>query len=95
MDQDHINKDRIMEQLHRMVETGRISDAEAQRLRATRGTAEFATALNEVRARHAATHLDRAAEEGRIGREQGADFLDRVRAGDHSRRLRSDIRGSG
>jgi polyhydroxyalkanoate synthesis regulator phasin len=95
VDQDQVNEDRIVEQLHRMVETGRISDAEAQRLRSTRGTAEFAAVLNEVRARHAAAHLDRAVEEGRMGAEQAADFLDRVRAGDHSRRLRCEIRGSG
>ena len=50
----------MMEQLDRMVQSGRITDAEAQRLRTTRGTAEFAAALNEVRARHAGIQLDRA-----------------------------------
>jgi hypothetical protein len=90
-----MNEDRIIEQLDRMVESGRITDAEAQRLRATRGTEEFAEALNEVRARHAASHLDRAVAEARMSADEASDYLHRVRAGDHSRELRSEIRGPG
>ena len=90
-----MNEDRMMEQLDRMVESGRITDAEAQRLRATRGTAEFAAALNEVRARHAGVHLDRDVSEGRMSADEARGYLDQVRAGDHSRQLRSEIRGSG
>jgi polyhydroxyalkanoate synthesis regulator phasin len=94
-DEEHVNEDRMMEQLDRLVETGRINDAEAQRLRATRGTAEFALALNEVRARHAGVYVDRAVSEGRMSADEARRYLDRVRAGDHSRQLRSEIRGSG
>jgi polyhydroxyalkanoate synthesis regulator phasin len=90
-----MNEDRIMEQLDRMVETGRITDAEAQRLRATQGTVEFAEALNAVRARHAGAHLDQAVADGRMSEDEAHDYLDRIRAGDHSRELRSEVRRSG
>jgi polyhydroxyalkanoate synthesis regulator phasin len=89
-----VNEERIMEQLDRMVETGRITAAEAQRLRKTRGTAEFAAALNEVRARHAAVHLDRAVADNGMSTEEAGAYVERIRAGEHSRQLRSEIRGS-
>ncbi len=51
--------ERIIEQLDKMVASGRITPEEAARLRATAGTSEFDSAMGAVRARHAQVHNGR------------------------------------
>jgi polyhydroxyalkanoate synthesis regulator phasin len=85
--------ERIMEQLDKMVASGRITPDEAARLRVTAGTSEFDAAVAAIRARHAQAHTDRAVEEGHMSVEEADGYLARVRDGDHSRELRADIKG--
>jgi hypothetical protein len=82
-----------MEQLDKMVESGRITPEEAAHLRATAGTSEFDGAVAAIRARHARAHTDRAVEEGRMTEDEADGYLERVRGGEHSRDLRAHIKG--
>ncbi len=88
-----MDTERMMERLDAMVASGRITPDEAARLRATEGTSEFEEAVAAVRARHAQSHTDRAVGDGRMSAEEADGYLDRVRSGEHSRELRSSIRG--
>ena len=84
--------DRIMEQLDKMVASGRITADEAAQLRATEGTSEFDAAVAAIRARHAQAHTDRAVGDGRMSEEEAEGYLERVRGGEHSRELRTAIK---
>jgi len=88
-----MQNERIMEQLDKMVASGRITPDEAARLRATAGTSEFDAAVAAIRARHAQAHTDRAVEEGRMSEDEADGYLERVRDGEHSRELRAHIKG--
>jgi polyhydroxyalkanoate synthesis regulator phasin len=88
-----VQTDHIMEQLDKMVAAGRVTAEEAARLRATAGTSGFDEALASIRARHAQAHTDRAVEAGRLTEEEADGYLARVRDGEHSRELRSAIKG--
>ena len=50
-----MNADRIIEQLDKMVQTGQMTEDEAQSIRNAEGTPAFDKALLVVRLRHAAT----------------------------------------
>jgi polyhydroxyalkanoate synthesis regulator phasin len=84
--------ERIIEQLDKMVASGRLTPEEAERLRATAGTAGFDEALAAVRTRHARAHTDAAVADGRMSPEDAEALLERVRDGEHSAELRSRIR---
>ena len=84
---------RMMERLDAMVASGRLTPEEAARLRATEGTSEFDDAVAAIRARHARAHTERAVGEGRMSPEDADGYLERVRSGEHSRELRTSIRG--
>jgi len=45
----------------------------------------------DIRVRHAGGRVDAAVAEGAMSREEADAFLDRVRAGEHSRGLRSHL----
>jgi polyhydroxyalkanoate synthesis regulator phasin len=86
---------RVLEQLDRMVTSGRITQEEANRLRKADGTTEFDEVMNAVRARHAQAHIDAAVAAGTMSQEDAAAALESVRQGDHSADLRRRIRGTG
>jgi hypothetical protein len=86
--------DHIIEQLEKMVASGRITPEEAVRLRATAGTAEFDSVLGQIRARHARVHTDAAVAAGRMSGEEADATLDRVRRGEHTAALRAHIKGT-
>jgi hypothetical protein len=85
---------RIIEQLDRMVSSGRVTREEADQLRATAGTPEFDAAMAGIRARHAQNHADAAVAAGTMSPQDAAASLERVRQGDHSADLRRHIRGA-
>jgi polyhydroxyalkanoate synthesis regulator phasin len=87
-----MKEDRIIEQLDKMVSSGRMTAEEAARLRATAGTSEFEAAMGEVRARHASAHLDSAVSAGQMTQEEADDQLQRLRAGEHPKGLRARLR---
>ncbi len=60
-----MQQERIIEQLEKMVASGRITPEEAARLRASAGTPEFDAVMGEIRARHAQVHTDAAVAAGR------------------------------
>jgi|HubBroStandDraft_6_1064221.scaffolds.fasta_scaffold991793_2 hypothetical protein len=90
-----MDQERVIEQLDRMVASGRITPEEADRLRATAGTTGFDSVMTTIRARHARAHTDAAVAAGVMRPEDAADALEQLREGDHSPDLRRRIRGSG
>jgi hypothetical protein len=90
-----MDQERVIEQLDRMVDSGRITPEEANRLRVTAGTTEFDAVMSAIRARHAQAHTDAAVAAGTMSPEDAAAALESVRQGDHSADLRRRIRGAG
>jgi hypothetical protein len=86
-----MRKDRVVQQLDRMIASGQITESEADRLRTTQGTPEFDAALGEVRARHASARLDAAVSEGTMTPEEASDYLRRLRQGEHPKGLRARL----
>lgn len=84
---------RMMERLDAMVSSGRITEEEAVRLRASEGTPAFDDVVARIRARHAQAHTDPAVAEGRMSRQEADRLLERVLAGEHSTELRRQVRG--
>lgn len=89
-----MNEQRIIEQVDKMVASGRITAEEGERLRAAQGTDAFEEAVANVRARHAQAHTNSAVSDGRMSQAEADGLLERVRSGEHSRELRSHIKGS-
>jgi len=89
-----VNEHRIIEQIDHMVASGRITEDEAVRLRVAEGSAAFEEVVAGIRARHAQVHTDAAVAEGRIIQSKADGFLDRVLSGEHSKELRSHIKGT-
>jgi polyhydroxyalkanoate synthesis regulator phasin len=90
-----VDQARVIEQLDRMVASGRITAEEADRLRATAGTTEFDAVMTTIRARHAQAHTDAAVAAGDMSAEEAAAAPAQVREGDHSTGVRRRIRGAG
>jgi polyhydroxyalkanoate synthesis regulator phasin len=86
---------RVLEQLDRMVTSGRITQEEANKLRAADGTTEFDEVMTAIRVRHAQAHTDAAVAAGTLSQEDAAAALESIRQGDHSGDLRRRIRGRG
>ena len=84
--------DRIIVQVDKMVESGRITEEEAARLRATEGTPDFDAAVGEIRARHASAHMETAIAEGEMGQEEADAYLKRLKSGEHPQGLRARLR---
>ena len=83
--------DRILGQLDKMVASGRITEAEAARLRATAGTPEFDAAMGAVRARHAGAQMEGAIRSGEMTQEEADADLERLRRGEHPKGLRARL----
>lgn len=86
-----MNQERILEQLDKMVASGRITEDEAAALRAAAGTEEFERAIGTVQARHAGEHMERAVAAGDMTFEEAADYGDRLRRGEHPTGLRARL----
>ena len=87
-----MNESRIVKQLDKMVALGRMTESEANRLRAAQGTPEFELVLGEVRARHASAYLDAAVEDRRMTEEEAEDQRQKLRRGEHPKGLRARLR---
>jgi hypothetical protein len=86
---------RIMQQLDKMVASGRITPEEAARLRAAEGTPEFEGAVSAIRVRHASAHVEAAVADGAMGQEEADGHLGRLREGEHPEGLRARLRRHG
>ena len=76
--------------MDRLVASGRVTPQEAVRLQAE-DPAETASALAEIRVRHARAVLDAAVEAGEIDPSEVHALLDRLRSGEHPAELRTRI----
>lgn len=84
-------RERLVERLDHMVESGRVTEDEANRLRAASGPAEFDDATRSISVRHAKARLDAAVEDGGMSQEEADGFLARLRNGEHPRSLRAHL----
>ena len=85
-------RDRLVERLEPMVESGRVTQSEADRLRAAAGRSEFDEVAIGIRARHAGRKLDQAVEGGHMTREEADGYLERMKKGEHIPGLRAQLR---
>lgn len=83
---------RLLGRLDAMVKSGRVTESEAARVRTATEQGEFESAILEIRARHVGTRLDSAVDGGDLTRQEADAILERVRAGEHSRALRTHLR---
>ncbi|HUY86275.1 MAG TPA: hypothetical protein VMU77_04120 [Acidimicrobiales bacterium] len=86
-----MNQQRIVQQIDKMVASGRITEDEASRLRAAEGTPDFELAVGEIRARHAGEGLEPSVSSGEMTQEQADNYLDRIRSGEHPKGLRARL----
>ena len=86
-----MREDRIIQQLDKMVAAGQVTEEEAERLRATQGTGDFASVLGDIRARHASVRLEDAVRDGVMDAAEAAEQLERLRSGEHPKGLRARL----
>jgi polyhydroxyalkanoate synthesis regulator phasin len=86
-----MKQDRIIKQIDKMVKSGRITEDEAARLRATEGSAAFDQAVGEIRARHAGAHMEESVTAGQMSQEEADGYVEQLKAGDHPKGLRSHL----
>jgi polyhydroxyalkanoate synthesis regulator phasin len=84
--------DRIIQQVDRMVASGRITETEAAQLRAAEGTPAFDVVVGTIRARHAGAHMEAAVAEGDMSQDEAEGYLERLRSGEHAKGLRARLR---
>jgi len=87
-----MKQERIIKQVDRMVASGRITKEEAAQLRSAECTADFQTAVGEIRARHASTHIREAVADGEMSTQEADEYVERLRRGDHPEGLRARLR---
>ena len=83
---------RLLETVDRLLEIGRISEAEADQLRAVKTPADFDQAEMAIRTRHASQALRAAIEQGQMSQAEADDHLARLAKGEHPTGLRAHVR---
>jgi len=97
MDEDFENetgpdrRKRLVGRLDKMVESGRVTEGEARRLRAARGAGRFDEVVRDIRVRHATARTAAAVADGSMSQDEADGLLERLRNGEHSRSLRSHL----
>jgi DNA-binding FrmR family transcriptional regulator len=84
---------RLVEGLDRMVASGRVTEEEAARLRASGVSGEFDAVVREIRVRHATPKLVAAVEGGNMTQAEADAAVEALRAGEHSGSLRARLHG--
>jgi hypothetical protein len=82
----------LLKQLDRLLASGRITSAEADRLREATNRDEFDAAARDVSIRHAQAQLDAAVKVGEMTEEEARTQLEVLRSGQHRRTLRGHSR---
>jgi hypothetical protein len=85
-------REKLLEGLDRMVESGQVTETEAARLRTAADPDEFENAVRGIRVRHAGAKMDAAVEGGNMTQEEANANLARLEAGEHPRSLRAHLR---
>ena len=85
-------RENLVERLGQLVESGRVTEAEATRLRAAAGPAEFDVVVRDISMRHVGAELSAAVEAGQLTQPEAGAYLERIKAGQHPRSLRAHLR---
>jgi hypothetical protein len=85
------NRRRLLERLDHMVESGQVTAAEGERLRAAQTDDAFDAAVVSIRSRHAVARLSAAVESGQMSQGEADTNLERIRKGEHPRGLRAHL----
>jgi len=85
------SRQRLVERLDHMVESGRVTEEEAERVRAAGGPAEFEHAVRNIRLRHAGARLGTAVEDGSMSQAEADGLLARIGRGEHPRSIRAHL----
>ena len=75
-----------------MVETGRVTAAEAVALRAATDPDEVEAAIRAIRLRHAMPKIAEALEDGSLNQEEAETLREQLANGEHARSLRARLR---
>jgi hypothetical protein len=75
-----------------MVESGRLTEQEAERLRGADGPGDFDDVVRDVRVRHARASLEAAVLDGRLTPKEADRFLERLRNAEDPRSVRAVLR---
>ncbi|MDQ3343655.1 MAG: hypothetical protein M3524_08790 [Actinomycetota bacterium] len=86
-------QDQLLDNLARMVQAGRFTMEEAERLRAAANSSDFDDVVGDIRRRHIQATVDAAVEDGGLTQEEADAMLERVENGEDPRLLR-DLRRS-
>ena len=84
-------RSRLIERLDQMVSSGRVTQEEAERLRAAEQPNEFDKVVGVIRRRHAKAHLDRDVDDGVLSSEEAKRIIERLESGQHPRVLRAEL----
>jgi hypothetical protein len=87
-----MRRTRLLNKLDRLVDSGRLTSAEAARLRAASNANEFEAVAQEISVRHARGELDEAVAAGEMTQDEAARRLDALQKGEHRRSLRGHVR---
>ena len=85
-------RDRLLARVDHMVDAGRLTGEEAQRLRLATQPSQFDEVVRGIRVRHASAKLDVAVADGSITRAEADGLLERLGRGEHGRALRARLR---
>jgi hypothetical protein len=86
-----VKEERILQQLDKMVASGRITREEAADLRSAKGTEQFERAVGAIQARHAGEHMESAIAAGEVTQGEADAYLDQLRRGEHPKGLRARL----
>ena len=86
-------RQRLLAQLDKMVESGRVTDEEAAELRAAANDHDrFDSVIRSIRQRHASPKLEAAVEAGEMTAEEATNHLADLGHGSHDAELRAQLR---
>lgn len=84
---------RLIGRLDKMVQTGRLTEEDAQRLRAAANSGQLDDAVREIQLKHARERVNTAVENGRLGQEEARAIFDRLAKGEDPHFLRGLLHG--
>ena len=80
--------ERLLRRVDKMVEAGRVTGEEAERVRAAADSGELDDAVREIRLRHARARVGAELRDGRVTQDEADLILQRLENGEHPRLLR-------
>jgi hypothetical protein len=85
--------DRLIGRLDKMVRAGRLTEEDAERLRAAANSGELDNAVREIQLKHAGERVNAALGNGRLTQEEARAIFDRLAKGEDPHFLRDLLRG--